>query len=1829
MSAGTDELMLLERVFLRLGSAETDEQLQNVLCKFLPPVLLKLSSPQEVVRKKVMELLIHVNKRIKSRPQVQLPVEALLTQYQDPSATSFVTNFTVIYLKSGFPRLSIEKQAELVPTVLTALENKPQSHVDSLLLLIVPLLGKIKVPTDPEKVSGVFGLNEKPQITKQLLDILLDMLLLPYSALSSTQIEATDQSSTNNLSIPPCMSEASYRRVTTGNLLKPDELEEIKLGIVKFIGHGVFANEDILIHLIVAASDTRFAVGNLADNELKKVVGSVDWGSTKVCLPLYSLFLGTHGKTKKPDLEKLPANTRIRLKLLTYLCRVTGAGFAFPQSIQIIFDSLYGTHTNTRLKTLALTFTNNIIRYANEDPLSKLAAVLLSGLQKLIKEGEEVHQGQAFVTIGMLAQRFPDKVYHDVGLLEAYFNGMENANPELRLQIREGLLNLISAYKYDIFPDECDKDGRLNILFALVKCKMTSNEPMVRFVAVRTLATIFPPKHVPSRFVLLTATGDSKDDVSSEAFKSLYGTTRKNDVDLAKDKSKKVIMPSFEEITEYVYTEAETNLKDSAKAITVANQTLPFNVNVFVEILIYIRLTLLRELDVPLTRDILKHPCEYTPKISAYMQSKAKKSEDGEHNSLTQYANLVRQLLIANPAPVPLCCMVELIGCVSSLHAHLCNDLNWLKDQLSSTKEEIREYSALLYSLVLTRSTNSNDFESAVNTLMSQLSSKNLEGQHGHLLGIGNCMELEIMNKKAAKKDVSKWELYRSSLEAIVPFLKNQNPLLLGGACTSIGLLGRVHGLPIADGKPKNGSPDAKRPATESVSKIDIVNQLLEIMNNTKLSPKVREKSAKALGLLCVGEKFPHTKEVLQGFLDTAKETKDVEVHFTIGESLVMCCQSVWSVEARNSWTTLPSDYRPDTSEPQSDDTLDWLLDELLKLAAHTHPNSKQASCIWLLAVIKGCGERQPITKRLQRLQSVFMDLLCENNDIIQDAASKGICVVYDTYKSEELLSALVRQLTSGKRQVAQVTDDTKLFEEGQLGKAPTGGNLTTYKELCSLASDLNKPDLIYQFMHLANHNAIWNSKKGAAFGFSSIAERCGEDLKAYLPDIIPKLYRYQYDPTPNIQASMQNIWRVLVSEPQKVLDEYYDKILADLLENLNSHQYRVRQSCCLALQDFLKGSGNRSIHDAVGSMEELWAKLFRVMDDHHEQTRITATRTAKILSKLCIRGCDLSQGKAGVKMVESLLPPLLNNGITNTVAEVRLISLHTVSELVTSAGKQLKPFLPKLIPALLQATGEMESAKLSYYSTMLGGQSQLQENLDSARASIAKSHFTTETVSKSLQFADASILEELVPKITELMKGTVGLGTRIACAHFITLLVIQLRQDVQPYAGKLLAVLVNGLTDRNAAIRKHYASAIGHLVSTAKDSSLEKLFAKLQHWYFEREDDSIRSACAYTIQSIGIHNQEILKSHIDVILPLVFFAMHAEKTEETEKTLEVWQEIWSEQSPGTETGIRQNLESICDILKTAFESPSWTMKAQAANAVSTIANKLGSSLDAKHRNSLIRILITGLSGRTWNGKDKLLKALSSICYHCKDAIKKDQEIDTSTIIDAVLKESKKEENVYKNHALQALAEIVSSLEVDRFDEIYVIIQDIISETNSSKEEDEDATGEEISKNREQKIRLKETAYETLGKAWPENSKATQEKYRDIIIEQTVKYLPMVTRSIQVSILSALYYYIEKLTLLREENLTDTEKESLERIIDNMLKAVEYAVSIAKHTRLRKEALNIILGLGKKLKDKNRTQEFEKLSDMFSNMLPNLSSDTTPEIKSRVNDIKKILNCNV
>jgi hypothetical protein len=102
---------------------------------------------------------------------------------------------------------------------------------------------------------------------------------------------------------------------------------------------------------------------------------------------------------------------------------------------------------------------------------------------------------------------------------------------------------------------------------------------------------------------------------------------------------------------------------------------------------------------------------------------------------------------------------------------------------------------------------------------------------------------------------------------------------------------------------------------------------------------------------------------------------------------------------------------------------------------------------------------------------------------------------------------------------------DTKIFEEGALGTTPGGGGgLTTYKELCSLATDIGQPDLVYKFMDLARHSAAVTSRRGAAAGVAGIARLVGEQGAAgkgeggalaallgqeRLAALLPKLYRW------------------------------------------------------------------------------------------------------------------------------------------------------------------------------------------------------------------------------------------------------------------------------------------------------------------------------------------------------------------------------------------------------------------------------------------------------------------------------------------------------------------------------------------------------------------------------------------------------------------------------------------------------------------------------------------------------------------------------------------------
>ena len=262
--------------------------------------------------------------------------------------------------------------------------------------------------------------------------------------------------------------------------------------------------------------------------------------------------------------------------------------------------------------------------------------------------------------------------------------------------------------------------------------------------------------------------------------------------------------------------------------------------------------------------------------------------------------------------------------------------------------------------------------------------------------------------------------------------------------------------------------------------------------------------------------------------------------------------------------------------------------------------------------------------------------------------------------------------------------------------------------------------------------------------------------------------------------------------------------------------------------------------------------------------------------------------------------------------------------------------------------------------------------------------HPTMECVNYVLQYVNSSNLEQLVPRLIELIKSSPGLVTKGGTAILINNLTNQCPLDLQPYTGKLLAALVSGLSDRNPAVRMQYAKTIGQLMRTAKESSKEKLFAKLKTWYMEKEDDMSRASVAFTFKGISSYSPDVMKNYANVAMPIAFLAMHEEKkvanaegTDDNNNNLqEIWEEIWQDGTPGNEGGIRLYLNEIMELIPKAMESGQWSVKAQAARAMGTICTKLGGTINPVVQKRIAALLIGALAGRTWAGKECIMRSL-------------------------------------------------------------------------------------------------------------------------------------------------------------------------------------------------------------------------------------------------------------
>ena len=364
----------------------------------------------------------------------------------------------------------------------------------------------------------------------------------------------------------------------------------------------------------------------------------------------------------------------------------------------------------------------------------------------------------------------------------------------------------------------------------------------------------------------------------------------------------------------------------------------------------------------------------------------------------------------------------------------------------------------------------------------------------------------------------------------------------------------------------------------------------------TAVAEKGEEKAVVALGhfaMLCNEEDTPDSDlQHILGSLYELHRVKQPEVQFAVGSAL-SCAAAGWNSKSLISAMDVEG---PPPEASLRTRVLQDMLGKILEDCKTTKPALRQASVIWLLCLVQNCGHLPAFQTHLRKCQATFMGFLADRDTLNQESASRGLTVVYEKGGRElkdDLIRDLVGSFTGTRAALAgNVSEETELFEPGAL---PTGeGSVTTYKDIMSLASEAGDPSLVYRFMSLASNNAIWSSRAAfGRFGLSTILSDSSVDgYLAQNPKLYPALFRYRFDPKPDVRSSMNDIWSALVKDSTTTIDIHFDKIMEDLLKSILAKEWRVRQASCAAIADLVQGRPSEKYEKYLS---QIWTLTFKV----------------------------------------------------------------------------------------------------------------------------------------------------------------------------------------------------------------------------------------------------------------------------------------------------------------------------------------------------------------------------------------------------------------------------------------------------------------------------------------------------------------------------------------------------------------------------------------------------------------------------------------------------------
>ncbi|XP_057955900.1 uncharacterized protein LOC131149465 [Malania oleifera] len=1584
---------MLDRMLTRLALCD-DSKLEPLLSKLLPLSISSLSSQSMAVRKKVIEILSHVNKRLKHQKEIGLPCLELWSMYVRDDAAPMVKNFCIVYIEMAFEQISVEEKENMAPIFVANISKLPSQHREIILRIIIKVIGECH----SSKIDDEVAVRYRSVCGTPGCEIFLEFCLHAVLYTPPSQGGCT-----------PGLSIAQSNRVTGKHPVTSDVLLTRKLGILNVVEAMELASEFVYPLYVAAYADCQGPVAKRGEELLKKAASNANLDDANLISKLFLLFNGTGGAENiAPESKVNPGNFALRARLMSTFCRSIKAANSFPSTLQCIFGCIYGNGTTSRLKQLGMEFTVWVFKHAKMEQLKLMGPVILTAILKSLNsyttsETDAIARDTksfAFQAIGLLAQRLPQLFRDKIDMAVRLFDALKFEAQFLRLIVQEATNSVAIAYKGA--PATVLKD-----LEALLLINSQVEQSEARFCAVRWATSLFDLQHCPSRFICMLGAADPKLDIREMALNGLFPGKERGQTASIKFNLK---CPKLGDMLDYIL-EQQPKLLDSSE---MREQKLLFPSKMYVAMIKFLMKCF--EADVEQNNSIVG--------TSAFSSSVETMCLLLEH--AMAFEGSVELHASASKALITIGTYIPEI-----LAARYAVKISWLEQLLGHVDLDTRESAARLLGIA-SGSLPILESSDLISKLISSISGAHelrFEMLHGALCALGyvtaDCM---------SRTPIIPETLLQSTVKCLIDVVNSETATLASIAMQALGHIGLRAPLPLL---------------VHDSNSVAILMVLRE-----KLSKILSGDDAKAIQKIVISLGHIGLRETSSSHLNIALDlifglcrSKVEDILFSAGEALsflwggvpvtadVILKTNYSSLSMISNFLTgdVPSSLLRYRSKNENQANEDWhvmireaitrkLFDVLLY---SSRKEERCAGTVWLLSLTMYCSHHPTIQQLLPEIQEAFSHLLGEQNELTQELASQGMSIVYeigDASMKKNLVNALVSTLTgSGKRKRAvKLVEDSEVFQEGSIGQSPSGEKLSTYKELCSLANDMGQPDLIYKFMDLANYQASLNSKRGAAFGFSKIAKQAGDALQPHLRLLVPRLVRYQYDPDKNVQDAMAHIWKSLVADSKKTIDDHLDLVIDDLLIQCGSRLWRSREASCLALADIIQGRK----FDQVGKhLKRIWTAAFRAMDDIKETVRNSGDKLCRALTSLTIRLCDvlLTDVTEASQAMGIVLPFLLAEGIMSKVDSIRKASIAMVMKLAKGAGVAIRPHLPDLVCCMLESLSSLEDQGLNYvelHAAKVGIQTEKLENL---RISIAKGSPMWETLDLCVEVVDSQSLGLLVPRLAQLVRSGVGLNTRVGVANFISLLVQKVRVDIKPFTSMLLKLMLPVVEEEKASPAKRaFASACAIVLKYAVPSQAQKLIEDTVALH--AGDRNAQISCAILLKSYSSMAADVLSGYHAIIVPAIFLS----RFEDEKYVANLFEELWEDNTSGERITLQLYMGEIVSLVCESISSSSWASKRKSAQAISKLSDVLGESL-SPYNHILLSSVMKEIPGRLWEGKDSLLFAIAALSTSCHKAISNEDPAAPNAILSALSSACTKKVKKYREAALSCIEQVIKA----------------------------------------------------------------------------------------------------------------------------------------------------------------------------------------------------------